>query len=95
MDVACPHCGSFAEPAGHEDGRAFFQCATCGRVWAAYIGGSPLLPAVQLTRERAPRVLVADHSPEMLGLMAAWLEDEGCIVIAVGSGREAVDAWSA
>lgn len=40
----------------------------------------------------APRVLVADDSPEMLGLLTAWLEDEGCMVIAVGSGREAVDA---
>jgi CheY-like chemotaxis protein len=28
----------------------------------------------------------------MLGLLAAWLEDEGCVVIAVGSGREALDA---
>ena len=40
----------------------------------------------------APRVLVADDSPEMLGLLSAWLEDEGCLVIAVGSGREALDA---
>jgi DNA-binding response OmpR family regulator len=37
-------------------------------------------------------VLVADDSPEMLGLVTAWLEDEGCVVIAVGSGREALDA---
>lgn len=40
----------------------------------------------------APRVLVADDSPEMLELMSAWLEDEGCVVIAVGSGREALQA---
>jgi CheY-like chemotaxis protein len=40
----------------------------------------------------APRVLVVDDSPEMLGLMSAWLEDEGCMVIAAGSGREAIDA---
>jgi two-component system OmpR family response regulator len=39
-----------------------------------------------------PRVLVADDSPEMLGLLTAWLEDEGCMVIAVGSGRDALDA---
>ncbi|MGH9370637.1 MAG: response regulator [Vicinamibacterales bacterium] len=37
-------------------------------------------------------MLVADDSPEMLGLLSAWLEDEGCVVIAVGSGREALDA---
>lgn len=41
---------------------------------------------------RAPRVLVADDSPEMLGLLTAWLEDEGCMVIAVGSGRQAIDS---
>ena len=28
----------------------------------------------------------------MLGLLSAWLEDEGCVVIAVGSGRQALDA---
>jgi CheY-like chemotaxis protein len=39
-----------------------------------------------------PRVLVADDSPEMLGLMAAWLEDEGCVVVTAGSGGEALDA---
>ena len=39
-----------------------------------------------------PRVLVADDSPEMLGLMSAWLEDEGCIVVTAASGREALEA---
>jgi CheY-like chemotaxis protein len=28
----------------------------------------------------------------MLGLLAAWLEDEGCVVITASSGREAIDA---
>jgi CheY-like chemotaxis protein len=90
MDICCPRCGGLAEPAGHEDARAFFRCPTCDRVWATHISaiadraGSQALPA--------PRVLVADDSPEMLGLLAAWLEDEGCVVIAVGSGREALDA---
>jgi two-component system KDP operon response regulator KdpE len=40
----------------------------------------------------APRVLVADDSPEMLGLMSAWLEDDGCVVVTAASGREALDA---
>jgi CheY-like chemotaxis protein len=90
MDICCPRCGGLAEPAGHEDARAFFRCPTCDRVWATHIlavaqGSVPhALPA--------PRVLVADDSPEMLGLLSAWLEDEGCVVIAVGSGREALDA---
>ena len=39
-----------------------------------------------------PRVLIADDSPEMLGLMSAWLEDEGCVVVTAGSGLEALDA---
>ena len=90
MDISCPRCGGLAEPAGHEDARAFFECPTCHRVWATHIlavaqGSVPhALPA--------PRVLVADDSPEMLGLLSAWLEDEGCVVIAVGSGREALEA---
>jgi CheY-like chemotaxis protein len=87
MDIVCPRCGGLAEPAGYEDARAFFLCHACDRVWATH---------VSLTVERTasasappPRVLIADDSPEMLGLLAAWLEDEGCVVIAVGSGREA------
>lgn len=91
MDISCPRCGGLAEPAGHEDARAFFQCPTCARVWTTHIsalvgrgGAQPVSPA--------PRVLVADDSPEMLGLLTAWVEDEGCMVIAAASGREALDA---
>jgi CheY-like chemotaxis protein len=28
----------------------------------------------------------------MLGLMSAWLEDEGCVVITAATGREAIEA---
>src|SRR5919106_6247696 len=90
MGICCPRCGGVAEPAGHEDARAFFRCPTCDRVWAMHI--SALADRVFPDTNRAPRVLIADDSPEMLGLLAAWLEDEGCVVIAVGSGREALDA---
>jgi CheY-like chemotaxis protein len=90
MDISCPRCGSVAEPAGHEDARAFFRCPTCDRVWATHI--SALAERAFPATTRAPRVLIADDSPEMLGLLSAWLEDEGCVVIAVGSGREALDA---
>lgn len=90
MDICCPRCGGPVEPAGHEDARAFFQCPTCNRVWATHISAVWDRPAAQATP--APRVLVAEDSPEMLGLLSAWLEDEGCMVIAVGSGREAIDA---
>ena len=90
MEICCPRCGCLAEPAGHEDARAFFRCPTCDRIWATHI--SALIEGPTARRFPAPRVLVADDSPEMLGLLAAWLEDEGCVVIAVGSGREALDA---
>ena len=89
MNICCPRCGGLAEPAGHEDARAFFQCPTCSRVWATHItaGASHKFPSAN-----APRVLIADDSREMLGLLTAWLEDEGCVVIAAASGREAIDA---
>ena len=89
MDITCPRCGGLAEPAGHEDARAFYQCPTCDRVWATHIS---VLTQQTPRSTPVPRVLVADDSPEMLGLLSAWLEDEGCVVIAVGSGRDALDA---
>jgi CheY-like chemotaxis protein len=88
MNICCPRCGGLAEPAGHEDARAFFQCPTCARVWATHISAS----ATPDTPAFAPRALIADDSREMLGLLAAWLEDEGCVVITAASGREALDA---
>jgi CheY-like chemotaxis protein len=90
MDISCPRCGGLAEPAGHEDARAFFQCPTCARVWATHI--SALIDRGSAPAHPAARVLIADDSPEMLGLLTAWVEDEGCMVIAVSSGREAIDA---
>jgi CheY-like chemotaxis protein len=87
-DTRCPRCGGPADPAGHEDARAFFQCRLCSCIWATHLSA---------IRDRAdqpavPRVLVADDSPEMLGLMSAWLEDEGCVVVTASSGLEALDA---
>jgi CheY-like chemotaxis protein len=93
MDICCPRCGGLAEPAGHEDARAFYRCPTCDRVWATHI--SPMAGRAAPATLPAPRILVADDSPEILGLLSAWLEDEGCVVIAVGSGREALDASAA
>jgi CheY-like chemotaxis protein len=90
-DTRCPRCGAPAEPAGHEDARAFFQCQGCWRIWATH------LSAIAARHSRAgepggPRILVADDSPEMLGLMSAWLEDEDCVVVTACSGAEALDA---
>src|SRR5687767_2041493 len=90
-DTRCPRCGGPAEPAGHEDARAFFQCTSCSRVWATHL--SAIAAGLTKADQRsAPRVLVADDSPEMLGLVSAWLEDEGCVVVTASSGREALDA---
>jgi DNA-binding response OmpR family regulator len=36
-------------------------------------------------------VMVVDDSAQMLGLLAMWLEDEGCEVFTALSGREALD----
>lgn len=90
MNITCPRCGGPAEPAGHEDARAFFQCPACSRVWATHL--SALVERATARSTPPARVLVADDSPEMLGLLSAWFEEEGCMVIAVGSGREALDA---
>jgi CheY-like chemotaxis protein len=73
---------------GHEDARAYFECRPCGRIWATDL--SALVEEDGRGHQR-PRVLVADDSPEMLGLMSLWLEDEGCLVVTAGSGREALD----
>jgi CheY-like chemotaxis protein len=90
MDTRCPRCGGVAEPAGHEDARAFFQCVPCGRVWATHL--SAIAETGYGDSRNVPRVLVADDSAEMLGLMSAWLEDEGCIVVTAASGRDALEA---
>lgn len=92
QDTRCPRCGGLAEPAGHEDARAFFQCRACPRVWATHL--SAMAAQRGADHGSAPRVLIADDSPEMLGLMSAWLEDEGCVVVPTASGREALDAAS-
>ena len=89
MDIRCPRCGGPAEPAGHEDARAFFECRKCNRVWAAIL--SAMAPRSETQGEQV-RVLIVDDSAEMAGLLAMWLGDEGCAVVTASSGREAIDA---
>jgi CheY-like chemotaxis protein len=43
-------------------------------------------------RHGSTRILVVDDSDELLGLISAWLEDEGYEVVTAGSGRHALDA---
>jgi len=59
-------------------------------VWTTHI--TALVDRGELRALPAARVLIADDSPEMLGLFTAWIEDEGCMAIPVSSGREAIDA---
>jgi DNA-binding response OmpR family regulator len=87
MDICCPRCGTLSEPAGHEDGRAYFACPRCRRVWSA-----PLSAFAALSQTPAiTRVMVVDDSEQMVGLLAMWLSDEGCDVVTALSGIEALD----
>jgi CheY-like chemotaxis protein len=88
MDIRCPRCGATAEAVGHEDARAFFECKACGRVWAMSLASLARRPSDRWT----PRVLVVDDSPDMVRLLAAWCEEEGCDVVTALSGRQALDA---
>jgi CheY-like chemotaxis protein len=81
-----------ASPAGHEDARAFFRCEICNRVWMTY------LTAAAAARVRGPeptRVLVVDDSDQLVGLVGAWLEDEGYLVTTATTGPRAIAAATA
>jgi CheY-like chemotaxis protein len=43
------------------------------------------------TEQSTPKVLVVDDSDELLGLIGAWLQDEGYILFTATSGVEALD----
>lgn len=92
MDILCPRCGTPAMPAGHEDARAFYRCEICDRVWMTYLRRGSAAP----TPGRAPtRVLVVDDSDQLVGLIAAWLEDEGYLVTTATTGSRAIAAAAA
>src|SRR5215510_3807497 len=69
MDMVCSRCGTIATPAGHEDGRAFYRCEFCNRVWMTD------LTAATNGRVEGPttttRVLVVDDSDQLVDLVAA------------------------
>ena len=90
--MRCPRCGEATEIAGHEDGRAFYACRQCKRIWP-----SPIVPlASRLTIGRpSARVLVADDSEAMVQLLSMWLEEENCEVLRALSGRQALDLAAA
>src|SRR5688500_18210587 len=82
----CPRCGADAVFAGYEDARTFYQCEKCKRVW-------PIMGVAPSPSARTPvRVLVADDSDLLVGLVASWLEDEGFAVVVATTGRQALDA---
>jgi CheY-like chemotaxis protein len=82
----CPRCSEDVVFAGYEDARTFYQCEKCKRVWTTMV-----MPPAGDSREPV-RVLVADDSDLMVGLVAAWLEHEGYAVVTATNGREALDA---
>ena len=82
----CPRCGADAVFVGYEDARTFYQCEKCKRVWTTMVAES-------LAGSRTPvRVLVADDSDLLVGLIASWLEDDGYAVVVATTGRQALDA---
>lgn len=85
----CPRCSGDTVFAGYEDARSFHQCERCKRVWTTMVE-----PPLGGTREPV-RVLVADDSDLMVGLVAAWLEDEGYAVVTATNGRQALDSAAA
>jgi CheY-like chemotaxis protein len=89
MNICCPRCGACAEAAGHEDGRAYFACPQCQRVFSAELASFATPPG---SPGNVPtRVMIVDDSDEMLRLLRIWLEDEGCEVFTALSGRDALD----
>jgi CheY-like chemotaxis protein len=50
-----------------------------------------LTPSVIETAAPTTKVLVVDDSNELLGLIGAWLQDEGYILFTATSGTEALD----
>jgi CheY-like chemotaxis protein len=82
----CPRCGADAVFAGYEDARTFYQCEKCKRVWPTMIAAPPVSAGTPV------RVLVADDSDLLVGLIASWLEDEGFAVAVATTGRQALDA---
>jgi DNA-binding response OmpR family regulator len=82
----CPRCNGDAVFAGYEDARTFYQCQKCKRVWTTMVTAS-------LSGNRTPiRVLVADDSDLLVGLVASWLEDENYAVVTATTGQQALDA---
>ena len=70
---------------GYEDARTFYQCEKCKRVWTTMVSASS-------EGSRSPvRVLVADDSDLLVGLVASWLEVEGYAVATALTGRQALD----
>jgi CheY-like chemotaxis protein len=89
MDILCPRCGTLATPAGHEDARAFFRCEICNRVWMTHLTAAT---AGRVGESALTRVLVVDDSDQLVGLVAAWLEDEGYLVTTATTGPRAIAA---
>lgn len=91
MDIQCPQCKTAADMVGHEDARAYYECPVCKRVWASMLR-SPLERQGPRTARESVRILVVDDSNSLVGLLEAWLEEEGYSVVSAVSGRQALEA---
>src|SRR5438477_6134215 len=63
----CPRCGASAVFVGYEDARTFYQCEKCKRVWTSMV-----VEALTAGKRTPVRVLVADDSDLLVGLIASW-----------------------
>lgn len=70
--------------AGYEDARTFHQCQKCKRVW-------PTTVTAPVGARTPVRVLVADDSDLLAGLVGSWLADEGYAVVTATTGQQALD----
>lgn len=85
----CPRCGGGAILAGHEDTRTFYQCEKCKRVWTT------MVTEMRSGAQPSVRVLVADDSDVLVGLIASWLESEGYAALTATTGQQALDLAAA
>jgi CheY-like chemotaxis protein len=83
----CPRCGAHAAFAGYEDARTYYQCDNCQRIWRTEVSSQ----SEAFVTDAALRVLVADDSDALVGLIGMWLTDEGYQVATATSGRQALD----
>ena len=75
-------------PAGHEDARAFYQCEKCNRVWMTFLADDRPAEHARASARSSSSTTRTNCS----GLMDAWLQEEGYVIVTATSGMQALDA---